>query len=87
MKALKKHPRINKATIKLAYLKASIRAFIEHPFRIIKCQFGFKKARYRGLAKNDNNLAFMFALANIYRLSQLLNHRIVASKRRKTANG
>ena len=72
MKALNKHPRINKTTIKLEYLKASVRAFVEHPFRIIKCQFGFRKARYRGLAKNDNKLAVMFGLANIYRLSQLL---------------
>ncbi|EPJ48511.1 MAG: IS4 family transposase [Osedax symbiont Rs1] len=39
IKALKKHPRINKLTIKLEYLKASVRAFVEHPFRIIKCQF------------------------------------------------
>jgi len=72
MKALNKHPRINKLTIKLEYLKASVRAFVEHPFRIIKCQFGFRKARFKGLAKNDNKLAVMFALANIYRLSQLM---------------
>ena len=28
-------------------MKASIRAKVEHPFRIIKRQFGFVKARYR----------------------------------------
>lgn len=72
VKKLKKHPRINKVAIKIEYLKASVRAFVEHPFRIIKCQFGFKKARYRGIAKNDNKLAVLFALANIYRLSQLI---------------
>ncbi len=33
-------------------LKASIRAKVEHPFRVIKRQFGFVKVRYRGLKKN-----------------------------------
>lgn len=45
VKELKKHPRINKRTINLEFMKASIRAMVEHPFRIIKCQFGFIKAR------------------------------------------
>ena len=46
--------------------KASIRAKVEHPFRIIKQQFGFTKTRYRGMAKNNNHLNTMFALANLY---------------------
>ena len=54
------------------YIKASIRAKVEHPFRIIKCQFGFIKARYRGLMKNDFKLSVMFALANIVRVGKLL---------------
>jgi IS5 family transposase len=29
---------------------------VEHPFRIIKRQFGFVKARYKGLLRNDNQL-------------------------------
>jgi hypothetical protein len=32
-------------------MKASIRAKVEHPFRVIKQQFGFGKVRYRGLAE------------------------------------
>jgi IS5 family transposase len=44
---LKQHPRKNKTAINIEYMKASIRAG-EHPFRIIKRQFGFVKARYRG---------------------------------------
>ncbi len=72
VKALKKHPRINKVPLKTEYLKASIRAKVEHPFRIIKCQFGFTKARYRGLMKNDNKLAMLFALANVVRVDQML---------------
>ncbi len=45
-------------------MKASIRAKVEHPFRIIKQQFGFVKARYKWLLKNDNQLAMLFTLAN-----------------------
>jgi IS5 family transposase len=72
LKILKKHPRINKIRIRTEYLKASIRAKVEHPFRIIKCQFGFVKARYRGLKKNDCKLAMLFALANVVRVGQML---------------
>ena len=72
LKTLKKHPRINKVRIRTEYLKASIRAKVEHPFRIIKCQFGFVKARYRGLKKNDSKLAMLFALANVARVDQML---------------
>ncbi len=72
VKELKKHPRINKVLLKTEYLKASIRAKVEHPFRVIKCQFGFTKARYRGLMKNDSKLAILFALANIARVDQML---------------
>jgi IS5 family transposase len=32
--------------------KAHIRAKVEHPFRVIKQQFGFQKTRLRGMAKN-----------------------------------
>ena len=46
--------------------KASIRAKVEHPFRIIKQQFGFNKVRYKGISKNDNKLQTMFALANLW---------------------
>jgi hypothetical protein len=33
---------------------ASLRARVEHPFRVLKCQFGYRRTRYRGLAKNVN---------------------------------
>ena len=29
-----------------------VRAKVEHVFRFVKCQFGYRKVRYRGLAKN-----------------------------------
>ena len=72
VQALKKHPRKNKVPIQTEYLKASVRAKVEHPFRIIKCQFGFVKARYRGLLKNDSKLAMLFTLANLVRVDQML---------------
>ena len=47
-------------------LKASIRAKVEHPFRVIKRQFGHSKVRYRGLKKNTAQLITLFALSNIW---------------------
>jgi IS5 family transposase len=45
--------------------KASIRAKVEHAFGYIKCVFGYKKVRYRGLEKNNNRLHVLAALANL----------------------
>lgn len=45
---------------------AALRAKVEHPFRVIKRQFGFTRVRYRGLAKNTTRLHVLFALANLY---------------------
>jgi IS5 family transposase len=47
-------------------LKAKVRAYVEHPFHIIKNIFRYKKARYKGLAKNDAQLNMLFALGNLY---------------------
>ena len=46
--------------------KASIRAKVEHPFRVLKQQFGHVKGRYRGLAKNTAQLHTLFALSNLW---------------------
>ncbi|MGV1110431.1 transposase, partial [Xanthomonas translucens] len=46
------------------HLIAKVRARVEHPFRVIKRQFGHRKVRYRGLAKNDAQLNVLFALLN-----------------------
>jgi transposase, IS5 family len=47
-------------------MKASIRAKVEHPFRVLKRQFGFTKVRYRGLAKNTAQIITLFALSNLW---------------------
>jgi len=46
--------------------KSRVRAHVEHPFRILKCIFGFRKVCYRGIAKNLNRLQVSFALVNLY---------------------
>ena len=46
--------------------KSSVRAKVEHVFRILKRVFGFDKVRYRGIAKNHNRLCANFALVNLY---------------------
>jgi transposase, IS5 family len=51
---------------KLEQTKARIRAKVEHPFRVIKRQFGFVKVRYRGLMKNTAQLHTLFALSNLW---------------------
>lgn len=45
---------------------SSIRAKVEHPFRVIKCQWGYTKTRYKGLKKNSMQLYAMFGLTNLY---------------------
>jgi transposase, IS5 family len=47
-------------------LKAGIRAKVEHPFQVIKRQFGYVKVRYRGLKKNTAQLVTLFALSNLW---------------------
>jgi IS5 family transposase len=51
---------------RLNRLLAALRSAVEHPFRVLKCQFGYGKVRYRGLFKNEQNLFSQFALVNLY---------------------
>src|SRR5271168_4823785 len=55
-----------KETLKAAEkAKASVRAFVEHPFHILKNLFRHRRVRYRGLAKNGHQLYTLFGLANV----------------------
>ena len=45
--------------------KAHARAKVEHPFRVLKQQFGFRKTRRRGLAKNHSKVMVLAALTNL----------------------
>jgi len=51
---------------------SSVRARVEHVFRVIKCQFGFRKSRYRGLEKNAAQVNVLVGLANLYLLRKSL---------------
>ena len=46
--------------------KARVRARVEHPFRVVKRQFGYVKVQYRGLAKNTVPVTTLFALSNLW---------------------
>ena len=59
----------------LEHVKARIRAKVEHPFRVIKRQFGHMKVRYRGLAKNTAQLHTLFALSNLW----MARHRLIGA--------
>ena len=53
-------------------IKASVRAKVEHPLRVIKLQFGHVKVRYRGLRKNTAQLLTLFALSNLWMVRKKL---------------
>ena len=53
-------------------LQWQLRARVEHPFRVIKRQFGHLKTRCRGLAKNRAQLFTLFALGNLFRVRKRL---------------
>ena len=63
-KALPKN-KLGRMLEKLEYLKASVRAKVEHPFHVIKNLFRHRKTRYRGLAKNTAQLFTLFGFANL----------------------
>jgi transposase, IS5 family len=65
-RALKKDTPMGAILDKLEQIKARIRAKVEHPFRVIKRQFGYNKVRYRGLAKNAAQLYTLFMLSNLW---------------------
>lgn len=65
-RALDKTRPIDALIDQLEKLKAAVRAKVEHPFRVIKRQFGFVKVRYRGLRKNTAQLVTLFALSNLW---------------------
>ena len=51
--------------VQMEYLKAKVRAKVEHPFHVVKNRFQHRKTRYRGLAKNTSQMFSLFGLANL----------------------
>ena len=65
----KKHGKrsaLYKAMRKIEKAKAQVRSKVEHPFRVIKRQFGYTKVRFRGLVKNTAQMVTLFALSNLW---------------------
>lgn len=58
--------RKKRAALKAEKAKAAVRAFVEHPFRVMKRQFGYTKVRFKGLAKNTAQIVTLFALSNLW---------------------
>ena len=59
---------------------------MEHPFRVIKRQFGFVKVRYRGMKKNTAQLKTLFTLSNLWMARKKLMA-LEGAVRLQTANG
>lgn len=73
-RALKKSKAADAFIDKLEKIKASIRAKVEHRFRVIKCQFGYRKTRYRALVKTTAQLTTLFVLSNLWMVRKRIIH-------------
>lgn len=62
----KRGQRLSSSQKKRSRKLGALRAKVEHVFRVIKCQFGYRKVRYRGLAKNTAQLFSLLTLANLF---------------------
>ena len=54
----------------IEHQKSAVRCMVEHPFQILKNKFHFRKVRYKGIAKNFNNLNILFACVNLLMIKQ-----------------
>jgi IS5 family transposase len=63
---------LKEATRHLEYIKAAVRSKVEHPFRVVKRQFGYQKVRFKGLAKNAAQILTLFALSNLWMMRRTL---------------
>jgi transposase, IS5 family len=77
-RALNKNTPLGQLLDECERIKARIRAKVEHPFRVIKRQFGHLKVRYRGLMKNTQQLHTLFALSNLWMVRRRILQESVA---------
>lgn len=59
---------------KIEKFKPGIRAKVQHPFCVVKRQFGYMKVRYIGLKKSTLQLKTLFALSNLW----MARHQLMA---------
>ncbi len=71
-KSLGKRSLLGRVIRQIEKTKAQTRAKVEHPFRVIKRQFGYTKVRFRGMAKNTAQLVTLFALSNLWMMQKRL---------------
>lgn len=67
-----KHTPWGELNEQIEQLKSTVRAKVEHAFRTLKCQFGYRKTRYKGLLKNTQQLVTLFALGNLFKVRKKL---------------
>lgn len=65
LKASAQH-RLTQANKRFNHRMSSIRARVEHLFRVIKRQFGYTKVRYKGITKNAAQVFSLIGLTNLY---------------------
>jgi len=58
--------RLSSSQVKRNRRHGAIRAKVAHVFRVLKCQFGYRKVRYRGIDKNGAQVFTLLALANLF---------------------
>jgi IS5 family transposase len=63
---------LKEATKHVEYLKAAIWPKVEHPFRILKRQFGCQKVRFKRLLKNTAQALTLFVLSNLWMVRRTL---------------
>ncbi|MGI9281036.1 MAG: IS5 family transposase [Endozoicomonas sp.] len=68
----KRNPPLSNSQKKRHRKLSGWRAKVEHPFQVIKCQWGFRKVRYRGVKKNTCQLFMLFGLYNLFRVKRKL---------------
>ena len=57
---------LKEAVKETEHMKAAVRSKVEHPFRVVKHQFGYQKVRFKGLVKNTAQAITLFALSNLW---------------------
>ena len=53
-------------------IKASVRTKVGHPFRVLKCKFGFTQVCYKGLIKITSQPKTLFAMSNLFMVKKCI---------------
>jgi transposase, IS5 family len=70
--AFRRNGRVDELIREANRVKSKVRARVEHVFGTIKCVFGFRKVRFRGLFKNRHHVRMLAALANLFTMRRRL---------------